>query len=160
MQQAATKHKGATVADKGKRYARDGHEPDGHGDVHEHMHREQHRDADGEQGAEAVAGEARDADAVEQHQTEQAENREASQKSFFLGDDREDKIVVRDRAGQVAELGLRALGPALAGEAAGADGDERLALVPAHAHGVDLIGPDEGDDAVALVVVQGIQDCA
>ena len=121
MQQAATKHERATVADEGKRYARDGHEADGHGDVHKHVHGEQHSDADGEQSAEAVPCGTGDANAVEQNQTEQTENREASQKSFFLGDDREDKIVVRDRAGQVAELGLRALGPALAGETAGAD---------------------------------------
>jgi hypothetical protein len=64
-QQLSTK--GATVADEGKRYARDGHEPDGHGDVHKHVHGEQHRDADGEQGAEAVPRETGDADAVEQN---------------------------------------------------------------------------------------------
>src|SRR5690606_24590546 len=87
LQQAATEHEGATVADKGKWYARDGHEPDGHGDVHEHMHGEEDGDADGNEGAEAVAGQPRDAYAVEQYQTKQAENREASQKSFFLGDD-------------------------------------------------------------------------
>ena len=101
MQQAATEHKGATVADEGKRYARDGHETDGHGDVDEHMHGEQHRHADGDEGAEAISSETGDADAIEQNQTKQAENREASQESFFLGDDRENKIVMRDRARQV-----------------------------------------------------------
>src|SRR6266542_3289698 len=82
LQQAATEHKGATVADKGKRYARDGHQPDGHGDVHKHMHREQHRDADGEQSAEAVSSETGDANAVEQHNSKETENRKTSQKSF------------------------------------------------------------------------------
>ena len=111
LQQAATKHKGATVADKGKRYARNGHQPDGHGDVHEHMHREEHRDADGEQGAEPIPCGTGDANAVEQHQPKQAENRKTSQKSFFLRDDREDKIVVRDGAREIAKLRLRALRP-------------------------------------------------
>ena len=73
MQQAATKHEGATVADEGKRYARDGHEPDGHGDVHKHVHQEQHRHAKGEEGAETVSRETGDANAVEQNQPKQAE---------------------------------------------------------------------------------------
>ena len=88
------------------------------------MHREEHRDADGEQGAEPVPCGTGDANAVEQHYPKQAQDREASQKSFFLGDDREDKIVMCDRARQVAELRLRALRPALADQAAAADGDE------------------------------------
>ena len=38
--------------------------------------------------------------------------------------------------------------------AAAADGDQRLALVPADAGGVVTVGVDEGENAVALVVVQ------
>jgi hypothetical protein len=98
LQQAATEHKGATVADEGKRYARDGHEPDGHGDVHKHMHQKQHRHAEGDEGAETVSRETGDADAVEQYQTKQAENRDASQETEFFGNYRKDKVVVRDRA--------------------------------------------------------------
>jgi len=47
---------------------------------------------------------------------------------------------VRDRARQVAELRLRAPRPAGADEAAAADRDERLALVPADAIGSILSG--------------------
>jgi hypothetical protein len=130
LQQTTTEHEGAAVADKGKRYARYGHETYGHGDVHEHMHREERGDADGEQRAEPVAGEARNANAVYKDQTKQAENREASQKTFFLGDYREDEIVVRDTGGQVAELRLRALRPPLAGESAGPNRDQGLIDVP------------------------------
>ena len=79
MQQAATEHKGATVANEGKWYARDGHEPDGHGNVHKHVDREKHGDTDGNETAEPIPGEARDTNAIEQNQTKQAENREASQ---------------------------------------------------------------------------------
>src|SRR5688572_7957972 len=129
LQQAATKHEGATVADEGKRYARDGHQPDGHGDVHKHVHREEHRDADGEQGAEPVPCGTSDAYAIKQYQSKQAQDREASQKSFFLVNDREDKIVVRNSARQITQLRLGALRPALADEAAAADRNERLLKV-------------------------------
>ena len=81
MQQ--TEHKGATVADEGKRYARDGHQPDGHGDVHKHVHREKRRHANGDQGAEPVPCGTGDANAVEQHYSKQAQDRKTSQKSFF-----------------------------------------------------------------------------
>src|SRR4051812_37726860 len=120
LQQAATKHEGATVADEGKRYARYGHQPDGHGDVHKHMHREEHRHADGDQGAESVPCGTSDANAIEQHYPKQAQDREASQKSFFLGDNREDKIVMCDRARQITKLSLPSLGPAFAHQTAAA----------------------------------------
>ena len=73
---------------------------------------------------------------------------------------------MRDRARQIAELGLRALRPALSREAAATDGDQRLALVPADAAGIVLVGIDEAEDAVALLVVQretqprGVLECA
>src|SRR4051812_5845150 len=54
LQQAATKQKGTAVADEGKRYARNRHQPDRHGDVHKHMHGEEYGDADGEQRTQAV----------------------------------------------------------------------------------------------------------
>lgn len=154
LQQAAAEHEGAAVANEGKRYAFNRHQADGHGDVDEHVHGEEHRDAEREQGAEAVAGEPGDPQSVPQHHAKQSDDGDASQKSLLLGDDRENKVVVRDGARQVAELGLGALGPALAGEAAGADGDERLAAVPADAHGVDLVRQGEIQHAVALVVLE------
>ena len=64
LQHTTTEHKGATVADEGKRYAGNRHQPDGHGDVNEYVDREQHRHAEGEKSAEAVTGKARDAYAV------------------------------------------------------------------------------------------------
>ena len=42
--------------------------------------------------------------------------------------------------GDVVQVRLAALAPALAGQAAGTDGDERLAAVPTDAQGVDFIG--------------------
>ena len=156
LKQTATEHKGATVADEGKRYARNGHQPDGHGDVHEHMHREEHRHANGDQDAEPVPRGTSDAYAVEQHQPKQAQDREASQKTFFLGDNREDEIVVGDGAGQVTQLGLRALRPTLAAQAAAADRDERLREIVGHActRGIDLFRGGEREDPVPLVVAE------
>ena len=118
------------------------------------MHREERRHADGDQCPQPIPRGTGDANAVEQNHPKQAQDRDASQKSLFLRDDREDEIVVRDRARQVAELGLRALRPPLARKAAAADGDQRLALVPTDAVGVILVGVDEAEDAVALVVVE------
>ncbi len=48
LQQAAAEHEGAAVANEGKRYAFNRHQADGHGDVDEHMHGEEHRDAERE----------------------------------------------------------------------------------------------------------------
>src|SRR5258708_4957715 len=98
LQQTATEHKGAAVANKGKRYAGDRHEPDGHGNIDENMDRKQHRHAKREECTKTVASEARDANSIHQNQTKQTENRNASQKSFFLRENGEDKIVMRDAA--------------------------------------------------------------
>ena len=46
LQQAAAEHEGAAVANKRKRYTFDRHQADGHGDVDEHMHGHEHRDAE------------------------------------------------------------------------------------------------------------------
>ena len=78
------------------------------------MHQKQHRHAEGEEGAESVSRETGDADAVEQYQPKQAENRDASQETEFFGNYRKDKVVVRDGARQVAKLSLRAFLPAAA----------------------------------------------
>ena len=67
LQQTATEQEGTTVANEGKWYARDGHQPDGHCDVNEYVNRKQHGHAKGDQSAESVASEARDTNAVKQH---------------------------------------------------------------------------------------------
>jgi len=99
---------------KGSGIPGDRHQSDGHGDVDEYVDREQRRHAEGEKGAEAVAGETRNAYAVPQNHAEQAEHRNAPQETFLLGKNRENEICMR--LGQVTQLGLRALRPALAGQ--------------------------------------------
>ena len=94
--------------------------------------------------------EAGNADPVPQQHAKQTDDGDASQKSFFLRDDGEDEVVVGDRRGQVAQLGLRALGPALAGKPARANRDERLAAVPADAHRVHLVGQRKGQGNALL----------
>ena len=69
----------------------------------------------------------------------------------LLGEGREDEVGVPD--GEEAEPALGPLLPALADDAAGADGDPRLADLVAGAAGRE-VGVEEGADAVLLVVLQ------
>jgi len=67
LHDAAAKHKGTTVADEGKWYARNGQKAYGHRNVYKHMHGEQHSDANSDQCAETIFCKTGNAYAVKQN---------------------------------------------------------------------------------------------
>jgi hypothetical protein len=144
-------HRCAAVAHQRQRHADHREQAADHAGVDEDVHEEGEREARGEQARERVlhlrreVHGAADDEQVQQHQHDQPEQAE------LLADHREDEVGVA--LGQVVELRLRTLHPALAEHAARADGDLRLDDVVARAERI-VLRVEEGEHALALVVVQ------
>src|SRR5690625_1702588 len=81
-----------------------------------HVHDETDRRTEGQQGSESVLGYSGDAYSVAKDHAIKRDYKAASQKTFLLGKNREDKIVMRHGSRQVTQFCLGALPPAFAGQ--------------------------------------------
>ena len=112
-----------------------GSSPEHHADVEERLERHHRRQADREEGAEAIRGAHRGAQAAPADHAEARQHHRRADQPELFADDRVDEVVVR--LGQVEQL-LHAAHQPAAEHAAGADGDHRLDHLPAVA---ERIGP-------------------
>src|SRR6188508_737683 len=122
------------IAHEGQGQSLDGSQPGRHRDVVHHLEGETRNDSDHETGADPVFCQLRGVETPHQDEEIQAESHKNPKKSMFLGPNRIDEVVVRDRKKAVAPLGP--LPEPLPHQAAGTDGDLRLDLLKPLATGV------------------------
>jgi Mg-chelatase subunit ChlD len=143
---------GAAVADKRQGHADHGQKAGDHADVDGDLPEQHGGHAHAHGDAEAVARLAADLQDPQHQQAVGEKNGGAADEAPFLGPHGEGKI--RPQGGQRAQADLRPLQKSLADEAARADGVHGLARLPGR--GRIERGIDEGQHAVALVVVKGV----
>ena len=126
-------HRRPAGADERQRQALVRQHADHDADVGQRLHGEQRRQAEGQERAVGVRHRRRDAVAAPGDDEEGQQHERRADQPELLADDRVDEVGVR--LGQEADL-LQPLHEAAAGDAAGADGDERLDDLEAAAGGV------------------------
>ena len=131
--------------DERERDALGGDEAQDHADVEEGLKQNGSGDAEGENAGEGILGAKGHAEAANGEHDEQGHDDDGADEAEFLADVGEDEVGLR--FGEVKEL-LHALHIAAAGEAAGADGDQRLVDVEAGAQGI-CAGMEKGEHAGA-----------
>ena len=109
----------------------DGHDADGHPDVHEHLESEDPGDPGCDQTTVHVFGQPRHAKRPPDDDSKQSYQQDGAHKSQLLPNDREDEVGMVRR--QEVQMGLRALQVSLAREHAAAHGDLALGQLVAQA---------------------------
>jgi hypothetical protein len=124
-----------------------------HAHIDEGVGEKRQGDRAGHQAAKQCGGFGGDHQATANHQQVERQQDQVAKQAKFFGVHGKDKV--SGALGDEFQVGLRAAEPALAGGAAGADGDHRLDDVVAGAQRVGA-GVDQGEYALALVIVHHV----